>query len=192
MSALTLTVDSSAKPVDLVPAQKVVSQIAVDMVNDQPAKLQIIDSDPTIRFRSQDLDIPLPTIVLFSGYVELDQLESNLVSKRVLFARDQWRCQYCGHEPRPGSVFEELTIDHVKPIHLHASKIEATNWENCVTACRECNVLKGGKLPREAKMNPFKAPTQPHFVQLRFSGKVNEPQRDYILDYYGKKAKDWF
>lgn len=189
--ALTLTVDSSAKPIDLIPVESAVSKIAVDLESPGPAKFQVLESDPTRRFRSQTLDIPAPLIVLFAGYVELDHLESNMVTRRVLFARDKWRCQYCGYMPDPGSAMEELTVDHVKPIHLHANRIEATTWENCVTACRQCNLVKGGKLPREAKMNPFRAPTKPHYVQLRFSGKLNEPQKNYIADYYGQDALEW-
>ena len=46
--------------------------------------------------------------------------------------RDGNRCVYCG------SV-ENLTIDHVRP----RSKGGTTTADNCVTACKECNLTKG-------------------------------------------------
>jgi len=189
--ALTLTVDSSAKPVDLISVESAVSKIAVDMVEPGPNRFQVLADDPNRSFHSQNLEIPAPLIVLFAGYVELDSLDSHVVTRRVLFARDRWSCQYCGYQPRPGRAMEELTVDHVKPVHLHNSRLEATNWENCVTSCRNCNLVKGGLLPRQAKMHPIRTPRQPHYVQLRFAGKLNQPQRDYVLDYYGKEAIDW-
>lgn len=190
MAALTLTVDSSAKPIDLIPLRSAVSHLAGDMLGEGPNRFQVLAEDPERRFRSQHLDIAAPLVVLFPGYVELDSLQARHVTRRVLFARDHWTCQYCGFVANPGHS-DSLTVDHVKPLHLHANKKEATTWENCVTACRDCNVRKGGLLPRECGMMPFRTPRQPHYVQLRFGGKLHGVQRDYILDYFGQEAASW-
>ena len=187
---LTLTVDSSAKPIDLIPLRHAVSSIARDMLGPGPARFQVLAEDPTRRFRSQTLDIAAPLVVLFPGYVELDTLQATHVTRRVLLARDRWTCQYCGWVARPGSS-DKLTIDHVKPLHLFPRKQDASTWENCVAACRECNVRKGGFLPRECGMMPLRTPRQPHYVQLRFGGKLHGAQRDYVLDYFGPEASDW-
>lgn len=52
-----------------------------------------------------------------------------------VFARDGWRCVYCGlvHEP------DELTIDHVQP------RVRGGDGSggNVVTACGACNTRKG-------------------------------------------------
>jgi 5-methylcytosine-specific restriction endonuclease McrA len=186
---LTLTVDSSAKPIDLIPVRSAVSHLAGDMLSDGPNRFQVLAEDPARRFRSQSLDIAAPLVVLFPGYIELDSLQANRVTRRVLFARDRWQCQYCGWVA-PGS--SELTVDHVKPVHLFARKSEANTWENCVAACRQCNVRKGGMLPRECGMMPLRTPRQPHYVQLRFGGKLHGVQRDYIRDYFGQDALDDF
>jgi 5-methylcytosine-specific restriction endonuclease McrA len=191
MTPLTLTVDSSAKPIELIPMRSAVSHIAADMISDQPGKFQVLVADKKRRFRSQTLDIAAPLVVLFQGYVELSHLEAKSVTRRVLFARDRFECQYCGKTEPPGKAMEHLTVDHVKPIRLHRNRLEATTWENVVTACEPCNLKKGGLLPREAKMMPKRTPRKPHYVQLRFSGKLEEEQRDYILDYYGEEAHEW-
>jgi 5-methylcytosine-specific restriction endonuclease McrA len=57
------------------------------------------------------------------------------LSRELIFARDQYRCVYCGR------VFpiEELTLDHVQP----RARAGDRSAGNLVTACRGCNVLKG-------------------------------------------------
>jgi hypothetical protein len=62
-----------------------------------------------------------------------------------------------------------------------------------VAACKACNFRKGGKLPMECGMYPHTTPKEPHYVQLRFAGRLNEPQRDYVADYFKlDTAKVWF
>lgn len=184
MTMMALTLDSSAKPIELVPVKDAVAQIASDMISPGPDTFQVLAKDETVRFRSMELDIPAPVIVLFRGYVELGKADTRIVNRRVLFARDKFTCQYCGYQPAPGKAIRELTIDHVKPIHLHRNRAEATTWENCVTSCGDCNTKKGGKLPRVAGMLPRITPVQPHYVQLRFAGRLNEIQRNYVADYF--------
>jgi 5-methylcytosine-specific restriction endonuclease McrA len=69
-------------------------------------------------------------------------------SRRNVFLRDGHRCQYCGAKKAP----HELNLDHVTP----RSKGGRTTWENIVTSCYACNLRKGGRTPREAKM-PLRA-----------------------------------
>lgn len=52
-----------------------------------------------------------------------------------VFARDEWRCVYCG-EVFPA---EELTVDHVQPRVRGGDRSRG----NLVTACRACNAAKG-------------------------------------------------
>ena len=185
MSTKTLTLDASAKPIGLVPMQDAVANIAEQMISGGNA-FQVLAEDATRRFRSQHLDIPAPLIIMNSShYVEVSYSESRYVSKRVMFARDNYSCQYCDYKANPGNAHQELTIDHVKPARLFASRGEATTWENVTTACKSCNTRKGGKLPRECGMLPRNTPEPPHgYVQLQFSAGLNEVQRDYVNDYY--------
>lgn len=183
MSAWTLTLDATAKPIALVPVETAVSRVALALV-EGTRDCQVIVADESRRFRSQYLDLPAPVIVLWPGYVELGSEERRRVSRRVLFARDGYRCQYCGFVAPPGKAFRYLTIDHVKPARLFAYRSEATNWENVTTACAPCNRRKGGRLPWEAGMMPATVPRPPHYVQLRFAGRLNQVQRDYVRDFF--------
>jgi 5-methylcytosine-specific restriction endonuclease McrA len=73
--------------------------------------------------------------------------------REFLYARDQWRCQYCG-ETFPA---HDLTFDHVKP----RSKGGVKSWENLVAACKSCNQKKDRRTPVEAKMPLQQRPRRP-------------------------------
>ena len=74
------------------------------------------------------------------------------ITRRAVFARDRWTCQYCGHER--GS----LTVDHVIP----RSKGGSSTWSSIVTCCAPCNRRKGDRLPKQARMVPSTAPKAPN------------------------------
>ena len=74
-------------------------------------------------------------------------------NRRNVFARDANRCQYCG-KSFPTS---ELSLDHVLP----KSRGGPTSWDNIVCACVACNVRKGGRTPREARMQLVRQPAMP-------------------------------
>ncbi|MBU0755943.1 MAG: HNH endonuclease [Planctomycetes bacterium] len=74
-------------------------------------------------------------------------------SRRNLFRRDRFTCQYC--KARPGT--ETLTIDHILP----KSRGGKTTWENCVLACLACNIRKGSQTPEEANMSLQTRPKKP-------------------------------
>lgn len=75
-----------------------------------------------------------------------------------LFTRDENICQYCH------VVFNknDLTVDHVLP----RSRGGKTEWENCVTACKDCNNLKDDKTPQEAKMFLRRQPYAPTIMEF--------------------------
>ena len=64
------------------------------------------------------------------------------ISRRALFARDGWRCVYCG------TTGGRLTLDHVVPRSRGGDSV----WENVVTSCAPCNLRKGNRLPHEVSM----------------------------------------
>lgn len=74
-------------------------------------------------------------------------------SRRNIFKRDRYTCQYCGRQP--GS--EELTIDHVTP----RSQGGISSWDNCVLACVKCNSRKADRTPDQAGMPLAKKPYRP-------------------------------
>jgi 5-methylcytosine-specific restriction endonuclease McrA len=189
MSAHTLTVDASAKPIGLIPVETAIAYLATATVEGNK-KVQALVSDEQRIYHSQHLNIPAPIVLMWQDYIELEQHELRHPSHRVMFARDRYTCQYCGYQATPGKARKELTMDHVKPAHLFTTRLEATVWSNVTTACQPCNARKGGHLPMEVHMMPRTTPKEPHFVQVRFAGRLNEMQRDYVVDYFNLKGKD--
>ena len=101
----------------------------------------------TVRFQ-----IAVPKIIRLLGYDRIPAAGVKL-NRRNLFARDQNRCQYCGHK-YPSS---ELSLDHVVP----RSQGGTNSWENIVCACVRCNVRKGGRTPEQANMRLITKPRRP-------------------------------
>ena len=99
----------------------------------------------------------VPEVITLTGY---DRLPTGAVafSRRNLFKRDHYACQYCGVQP--GGA--ELTIDHVIP----RSQGGPTTWANCVLACVPCNKTKANRTPAEAGMLLRKAPVRPQWKPL--------------------------
>ncbi len=88
---------------------------------------------------------------------DFDRLPNSAVtfSRRNIFKRDRFTCQYCGGQPKQ----DELTIDHVVP---RAQGGQST-WENCVLACVTCNHVKADRTPEQAKMKLRKVPVRPNW-----------------------------
>ena len=59
------------------------------------------------------------------------------MKRSEVFARDEWRCVYCGVV----HPYESLSIDHVQP----RVKRGDNSGGNVVTACNACNTLKGAQ-----------------------------------------------
>jgi 5-methylcytosine-specific restriction endonuclease McrA len=76
------------------------------------------------------------------------------LSKRNIFLRDQYHCQYCGVDVTESTA----TLDHVHPVSLGGK----TTWENSTTACKPCNYRKAA----HTKMKPKTLPYKPHFWDL--------------------------
>ncbi|MEZ6103610.1 MAG: HNH endonuclease [Pirellulaceae bacterium] len=99
----------------------------------------------------------LPEVISLHDY---DRLPTATVafSRRNIFKRDRYTCQYCGVQP--GS--EELTIDHVVP----RAQGGATTWDNCVLACVNCNKVKADRTPMQAHMRLRSVPGCPKWKPL--------------------------
>ena len=97
---------------------------------------------------SQKIDAP--SVIRLAYMVKRPFLPRKL-SKKEVFLRDKFACQYCGKK------VHDLTLDHVIPRRQHG----AHTWENVVTACNRCNLHKAGRTPAEAKMRLGKIPRAP-------------------------------
>lgn len=92
-------------------------------------------------------------------------------SKRNVFVRDNFRCQYCG-------TFEgKMTVDHVIP----TSRNGRSTFDNCVTSCKKCNNKKDNRTPAEARMFLHKQPYTPTIMEFIII-KMKNMGIDKVLD----------
>lgn len=101
--------------------------------------------------RSASDSYPWPHVIRLVAYVRVPRAVQRKISRRALFARDGWRCVYCG------SGGSRLTLDHVVPRSRGGDSV----WENVVTSCAPCNLRKGDRLLEEAKMELRSRPRAP-------------------------------
>ncbi|MFN8188139.1 MAG: HNH endonuclease [Gaiellales bacterium] len=100
--------------------------------------------------RAATRSYPWPHVIRLLSYVRAPRVVHRRISRRALFARDGWRCQYCGTSGR-------LTLDHVVPRSRGGDSV----WENVVASCAPCNLRKGDRLPDEVQMHPRVKPHPP-------------------------------
>lgn len=94
--------------------------------------------------------VPVPSVIRLMYMVKRPLVRRRL-SRRAVFYRDGFRCQYCGKDTK------DLTLDHIIPRSRGGPHL----WENVVSACIPCNHRKAGLLLEEAKMKLLKEPKAP-------------------------------
>lgn len=115
-----------------------------------------------------------PSVVRLRHHVRRPMPELRL-SRRSIFARDNYTCQYCGQ------VGKDLTVDHVIPRRIGGK----ATWENLVCSCKKCNAKKGDKSLAQAGLQLVRPPRKPKYVPFisltkYLDGKRNEVWRDYL------------
>lgn len=93
-----------------------------------------------IRIRSVRQEFALPSVIALTEYQKVPTASPPL-SRRNIYLRDGFRCQYCLMSLPP----DGLTLDHVIP----RSKGGKLTWTNTVSACRTCNVRKSDHMPED-------------------------------------------
>ncbi len=144
-------------PLSLWSWQETVKAVCLDRVN-------IISHYDRV-VRSPSFEMRLPSVISLKEYIPTARRPA--FTRFNVFLRDRFTCQYCG-EDFPS---HELTFDHVVP----RSRGGRTVWENVVTACSTCNLLKGNRLPRESGMYPRHLPRQPSTSLLQENGRAFPP-----------------
>lgn len=94
--------------------------------------------------------VSIPSVIRLVYMVKRPMARRRL-SRRAVFYRDGFRCQYCGKQSK------DLTLDHILP----RSRKGQHEWENVVSACIPCNHRKAGQTPREANMRLLTKPAAP-------------------------------
>jgi 5-methylcytosine-specific restriction endonuclease McrA len=124
--------------------------------------------------------IPIPSVIRLVYMVKRPRPEKKL-TRREVFRRDKYACQYCGVETR------ELSLDHVTPRHRGGRHI----WENVVSACLKCNNRKAGRTPQEAGMviaqQPFAPSAGSYYVSYEYIQRHNGWEKFLPL----QQRNDW-
>lgn len=165
--ALVLNADYrplSYYPLSLWPWQEAVKAVFLERVN------IIAEYDRAVH--SPSIEMRLPSVVSLKTFVR--PARHPAFTRFNVFLRDRFSCQYCGAR-------QELTFDHLVP----RSRGGQTTWDNVVTACSDCNVRKGGKMPVDARMWPAQQPFRPSVHQLHANGRLFPPNylHESWLDY---------
>jgi len=136
-----LVLNGSNQPLAVVSARRAVVLVLKD-------KADVVSSNGMI-FRSESLRIDAPSVVRLRYFVKVPYRAHTALTRRAVFARDLWSCQYCGVPAE--------NVDHVVP----KSKGGPHSWENVVAACQRCNSRKENRTPHEAGMRLARKPFVP-------------------------------
>jgi 5-methylcytosine-specific restriction endonuclease McrA len=111
------------------------------------------------QLHSESTSLSRPMVIRLVSYVRIPRhSHRRKITRRAVFARDDWTCQYCGSRAN-------LTVDHVIP----RSKGGSSDWENIVASCAPCNRRKGNLLLRNSGMRLSRTPRTPNpnvFIQV--------------------------
>ena len=121
-------------------------------------KAEVLEEHET-PLRSASDTFARPHVIRLVQYVRVPRAAQRKISRRALFARDEWSCVYCG------TSGGRLTLDHVVPRSRGGDSV----WENVVTACAPCNHKKGDRTLEESGLQLRHLPKAPQpvlFIKL--------------------------
>lgn len=144
LSGRVLVLNASFEPINVCTVRRAIVLIL-------KSKAEVID-EHSIELHSEKVSFTRPSVIRLRTYVRIPyQSFRRKITRRAVFARDGWECQYCG---KRGS----LTMDHVIP----RSKGGDTSWENVVACCAGCNRRKGDRSVSQSGMKLRTHPRAPH------------------------------
>lgn len=111
-------------------------------------KADVVESNGEV-IRSERLTLDVPTVVRLRYFVRIRYEHTCAISRRGVFARDNYVCQYCGDKAD--------SIDHIRP----RSRGGNHTWENVVAACSRCNSRKKDRMPAEIGFKLHRRPQAP-------------------------------
>jgi len=112
-------------------------------------KVSACTEDEFLDIRTGSGIFKLPLHIVLLKYIHLPYRELS-PSRRNIFKRDNYDCQYCSCRLDGSSA----TVDHVIP----RCRGGRHTWNNVVTCCLKCNRKKGNKTPSESNMPLNKTP----------------------------------
>ena len=132
-------------------------------------KADVIHTRPG-SIRSPRMSMSVPSIVRLRYHARAPYRRRAPLHRRAVFARDAYRCQYCGSRAE--------CIDHIHP----RSRGGEHTWENVVACCRSCNVGKGDSLLSEGRYRLHRTPyaPEPLAVVAAMRGDAPTEWTDYL------------
>jgi len=175
-----LALNASFEPLTILPIER-----ALRLVIER--KAEVLEEDDARVYRSERERMAAPLVIRLKKFIHVPRRFRRQVTNTFLFARDAYRCQYCGRHKSILRGREFLTRDHVTPV----SRGGDNSWDNVVTACSVCNNRKASHLPEEIGMHLMKTPHEPNYVELVWAvRRVTEVQAKYIAMFYGEDILD--
>ena len=128
----------------------------------------IVEEEYSDEIHSVSLTIKIPAVIRLKKYVRVlyERITYCSFTKHNVHLRDNWTCQYCTMKPDR----RKLTIDHVIP----EAKDGKDCWENCVSCCSSCNLIKDNRTPQEAGMHLIRIPSKPRGFKEILRIKIGE------------------
>ncbi len=167
MNQEVLVLNSDYEPLNVCSARRAIILVYL-------GKADVLHIDSEMLAKTTDAAFTMPSVVKLRGHVRRPLPELKL-SRRTVFARDNYTCQYCG------ATSKDLTIDHVVPKRAGGG----ASWDNLVACCRKCNMKKSDKLAHQVGMKLSRVPRRPRYVPYisltkYLHGRKNEVWRDYL------------
>jgi 5-methylcytosine-specific restriction endonuclease McrA len=123
-------------------------------------KIQVLRYSDRVVKTAEGIAMKIPSVMRLIHLIRSLYRTRVPFSKKNVFIRDGFSCAYCGARK------VRLTIDHIVP----KSRGGRTNFENCITCCKDCNNKKGARTPSEANLYPRRKAYQPtisEFLRLK-------------------------
>lgn len=137
-----LILNASYQPLCVVPVRRA-------LVLALNRKAEVLHTNGQV-FRSEKIEIRAPSVVRLNHFVKVPYRSRASLSRRAVFVRDDFQCQYCGRRAE--------NVDHVIP----KSRGGRHTWDNVVAACRPCNSRKENRSPADVGLRLRRPPSPPH------------------------------
>jgi 5-methylcytosine-specific restriction endonuclease McrA len=159
LNRAVLVVNTNYAPLEICSARRAICLYYLEKVD------VLIQYDDEVH--SPSITLKIPSVIKLKDFVRHNSMDLVLSRKNILF-RDSYTCQYCGNKSGPH------TIDHIIPKERGGKD----TWENLVTACARCNILKGNRNPEEVGLKLNRKPVRPNRIH-------------YFQQFVGLNQREW-
>lgn len=143
LSGSTLVLNASYEPINVIKETRAVVLLL------QGKAETVLDTNRICA--GADEAVMFPSVIRLTHMVNVPRMRQVPLSRRALFQRDHFTCQYCGEST------VKLEVEHVIP----RAQGGRNNWHNVVTSCRDCNARKRDRTPEQAGMTLLSKPFAP-------------------------------